>query len=294
MATTDMLSPIGRRNLDNLKKMGCDAIEVDVNPVVRRKINKIALTIMGDISWPEHLTIFTIPMRIALQQGIKLIIWGENPEYEYGGPEEFSSSFFKKPRRWMEEFSGMQGMRVSDLAGKDGITNADLIQYTYPDVDALEEAGVIGLYIGMFFPWDGPTNAWIAKAYGFETPGKAVEGSCVDYQNLDNCQTGLHDYFMYLKYGFGRTTYHTCLQIRHGRITRGMGLDIVKRLDGKFPWTYLGKPIEEILEPMGMTVDEFVAICDKFTNKSLFKTNRHGDLERDRQGNLILLQHDNA
>ena len=294
MATTDMLSDIGRKNIENLKQLGCDAIEVDVNPVVRRKINKIALTTMGDISWPEHLTIFTIPMRIALQFGIKLVFWGENPEHEYGGPEEFANSFFKKTRRWMEEFSGMQGMRVSDLIGQDGITKRDLIQYTYPDVDELEDAGVLGVYLGMFFPWGGTSNAWIAKAYGFETLGKATEGSCVDYENIDNYQTGIHDYFMWLKYGFCRTTYHVCLQIRRGTLSRKMGLDIVRRLDGKFPWTYLGKPIEEIVGSMGMTMDEFIAVCDQFTNKSLFKTDRQGNLVKDLQGNLIRLQYDNV
>lgn len=293
MATTDMLSPIGRRNIENLKRLGVDAIEVDVNAHVRRKINKIALTTMGDISWPEHLTIFTIPMRIALQSGIRLVVWGENPQYEYGGPEEVASSYIKPHRRWMEEFSGMQGLRMTDLIGETGITRRDLIQYTYPDIDALEAAGVLGIYIGMFFPWDGLANALIAQAYGFETYGVPVEGSMVDYQNLDNHQTGIHDYFMYLKYGFGRATYHACLQIRHGRISREMGLDIVRRHDGKFPWTYLGKPIAEILDAIDMTMEEFQATCDKFTNKSLFKTDRHGNLIRDRHGNLIKLQHDN-
>jgi N-acetyl sugar amidotransferase len=85
-ATTDMLSPIGRRNIENLKRLGVDYIEVTTNPVVRRKINRIALTEVGDISWPEHVTIFTIPVRIAVQMKIPLIIWGENPQNEYGGP----------------------------------------------------------------------------------------------------------------------------------------------------------------------------------------------------------------
>ncbi len=293
MATTDMLTPIGRHNIDNLKTLGCDAIEIDVNPLVRRRINRIALETMGDISWPEHLTIFTIPMRIALQTGVRLVVWGENPEYEYGGPAEFANSFYKKTRRWMEEFSGMQGMRVSDLAGVDGITRRDLIQYTYPDVDALEEAGVVGIYLGMFFPWDGVSNAWIAQAYGMRTHGQAVEGSCVDYQNLDNYQTGIHDYFMWLKYGFGRATYHASLAVRHGRISRPMAMQIVRRHDGRYPWSYLGKPLEGILDGLDMTVEEFDRLCDKFTNKSLFKTDRQGNLVRQRDKTLIKLQWDN-
>ena len=30
-----------------------------------------------------------------------------------------------------------------------------------------------------------------------------------------------------------------------------------------------------------MTLDEFIAVCDRFTNKRLFVTDRHGELVRD-------------
>ena len=85
-ATTDRLSPIGRRNIENLKHLGVDYIEVTPNPVVRRRINRLALTEVGDISWPEHVAIFTVPVRIAVQFGVPLLVWGENSQNEYGGP----------------------------------------------------------------------------------------------------------------------------------------------------------------------------------------------------------------
>jgi hypothetical protein len=59
--------------------------------------------------------------------------------------------------------------------------------------------------------------------------------------------------------------------------------------DGNFPWTYLGKPLKEILEPIDMTVDEFIAVCDRFTNKKIFKTDARGNLIKDKNGNLIKL-----
>ena len=61
------------------------------------------------------------------------------------------------------------------------------------------------------------------------------------------------------------------MQIRRGRITRQDGLDTVMRLDGKFPWEYLGKSLDEILKPLNITVDEFIRLCDKFTNKKSSK-----------------------
>ena len=53
---------------------------------MRRRINRLALTQVGDISWPEHVGIFTIPVRVAVQMGVPLIVWGENSQNEYGGP----------------------------------------------------------------------------------------------------------------------------------------------------------------------------------------------------------------
>ena len=62
-STTCDLSDIGRRNIDNLKYLGFDTIEFSPSKVVRRKLNRIGLTQVGDISWPEHVGIFTIPVR---------------------------------------------------------------------------------------------------------------------------------------------------------------------------------------------------------------------------------------
>jgi N-acetyl sugar amidotransferase len=292
-ATTDDLSDIGRRNIENIKKLGVDYIEVTTNPVARRSINRFTLETVGDISWPEHVTIFTVPVRVAVQHQIKLIVWGENPQHEYGGPAA-STQKNVLDRRWLEEFGGLLGLRVSDLADQIGIKKRDLIQYTYPSDEDLSRVGVTGIFLGYYFPWDGYRNALFAQGYGFETFPTMVEGALANYENLDNHQMGLHDYFKFLKYGFGRATDIACNHIRRGRLTRGDGLALVKRHDGKFPWTYLGKPIADILAPLDMTVDEFVAICDRWTNRKLFKCDNRGELIKDRFGNLQKLANDNA
>jgi hypothetical protein len=115
----------------------------------------------------------------------------------------------------------------------------------------------------------------------------------VNYENLDNHQTGIHDYFKFLKFGFGRATDLACLHIRRGRLTRQDGLEAVKRLDGVFPWEYLGKSLKEILDPLELTQDEFIRICDKFTNKKIFKRDLSGSLIKDRNGRLTKINYDN-
>lgn len=291
-ATTDSLSEIGRRNIESLKRLGVDYIEVTVNPVIRRRLNKLALEQVGDISWPEHSTIFTIPVRIAVQLGIRLIVWGENPQNEYGGPGAAATDNTLS-RRWLEEFGGLLGMRVSDLVGQEGIEKRHLIQYSYPSDEELQRVGTTGIFLGHYFPWDGFTNAIMAQAYGFESFPHLVEGSLANYENLDNHQTGIHDYFKYIKYGFGRATDIANNHIRRGRLQRSDALEMVRRHDGAYPHTCLGRPLGEILTEIGMTVEGFDRICDRFTNKKLFVRDSQGNFQRDSRGCLIKISYDN-
>lgn len=291
-ATTCDLSEVGRRNIENIKKMGVDYIEISPNPLVRAKLNRIGLAQVGDISWPEHVGIFTIPVSAAVNYNVPLIIWGENSQHEYGGPAAAVENN-TLDRRWLEEFGGLLGLRVTDLVGVEGLDRKNLIPYFYPPEEKLKQVAVTGLFLGYFFPWDGYSNALISQGLGFETLTHTVEGSVVNYENIDNHQTGIHDYFKFLKFGFGRATDIASTHIRRGRLTREQGLALVRRHDGKFPNTYLGKPLEAILEKIDMDRDEFVRICDRFTNTKLFEKDARGQLLKDRHGNLTKINDDN-
>jgi N-acetyl sugar amidotransferase len=292
-ATTCMLSDIGRRNIENLKQLGVDYIEATTNPRIRRKINRLALRQVGDISWPEHVTIFTIPVQIAVKFKIPLIIWGENSQNEYGGPASAVESKCLD-RRWLEEFGGLLGMRVTDLVGQEGIRQHDLISYLYPSDAELKEIGVIGIFLGVYLPWDGFHNALLAQSYGFEVYPHPTWGSVVNYANLDNYQVAIHEYFKFLKFGFGRATDCTSLHIRRGRLARDEAIKMVQMHEGKFPWEYLGYPLEKILEGIEMTLEEFISICDRYTNKKLFLCDAKGNLIKDKDGNLTKCNYDNV
>jgi N-acetyl sugar amidotransferase len=291
-STTCDLSSLGRQNIDNIKNLGVDYVEFSPNPLIRAKLNRVGLTEVGDISWPEHVGIFTIPVRAAVQFNVPLIIWGENSQNEYGGPASSISNNILN-RRWLEEFGGLLGMRVTDLVGRDGIEEKHLISYTYPTDDELTKTGVTGLFLGHYLPWDGMSNTLISQANGFITYDKIVEGSMVNYENLDNHQTGIHDYFKYLKFGFGRATDLACIHIRRGRLSREDGVSIAKNLDGTFPWEYLGKSLKEILKPLDMTEDEFIKLCDKYTNKRIFQRDDSGQLIKNNDLSPIKINYDN-
>jgi len=286
-ASTDSLSSIGRENLDKMRSLGADHIEFTLNKSLRRKINNYQLVNIGDISWPEHVAIWTIPVKASISYNVPLLIWGENGQNEYGGPASESKKRILD-RRWVEEYGGLNGFRVSDLLNYPDIKEEDLIGYTYPEDKDIERVGTTGLYLGYYFEWDGWKNAFIAEAFGFRTNNKCVEGSAGSYENLDNHQTGIHDYFKFLKYGFGRATDIVCNHIRRGRLTRSEAIYIVREKDGQFPWTYLGKPLNEILEEIDMDLNQFNLICDKFTNRTLFKEGSDGSILKDKTNKPII------
>ena len=84
-----------------------------------------------------------------------------------------------------------------------------------------------------------------------------------------------------------------CLYIRRKRITREQAKEYIIKYDGKFPSKYLNKPLEEILKPLDLTLEEFEKCCDKFTNKNLFKKDNLGKLLKDTYGNLTKITYDN-
>jgi N-acetyl sugar amidotransferase len=284
-ATTCHLSEIGKRNIENLKRIGFDTIEFSSNYEVRKKLNKICLKEIGDISWPEHVSIFTIPIKIACNFKIPLIIYGENPQMEYGGPTDSLENFYLD-RKWMEEFGGLIGLRVSDLYNHYDFKKKDLEFLEYPSEDELKKNRIQSIFLGYFEEWDSLRNFEVSKDNGFEPFPQIVENCYFNFEKLDNYQHGIHDYFKFLKYGFGRASDQVSLLIRKKIISREEGIEIVRKYEGLFPNSYLGKSIKEILDNIDLSLEEFIKICDKFTNKKIFKCNQAGELTKDDFGNL--------
>src|SRR5262245_31621719 len=105
-ATTDHLSALGRKNLDNISSL-CDHIEVTPHKPTRRKISKFALQEVGDISWCEHHLIWSVPAREAVSRGIPIVLYGECPQNEYGAGPPGSERIERLTPAWMHEFGGL-------------------------------------------------------------------------------------------------------------------------------------------------------------------------------------------
>lgn len=280
---TTNLTEVGQANIDNISKMGIDVIYFKKNYKAYKSMVVEGFKRVGDEMWPNHLGIFTIPIHIAVKFNIPLVIWGENPQQEYGGPVESIENKHLN-RKWLEEFGGLLGNRIQDMVGVDGLTEKDLTPYFYPSDEDIDRVGVVGLFLGHYFFWDAQKQLEIVKKYGFVVKEDGpVEGTYTNYENLDEKMHGLHDYLKYVKYGFGRATDHACIDVRNNRLTREEGLKLVKQYDGKYP----NYGVDEFVKYSGMTKEEIDVILDSFTNPVLFAQDESGNFIKDAQGNLV-------
>ena len=266
-ATTCMLSDVGRKNIDNLARYA-KTIEVTPNRTVRAKLNRLGFTMAGDPSWPQHASIWAIPSQMAVALKTPLLIWGENSQNAYGGPVG-SEQAKQMTRRWCSEFGGLNGLRAADFIGTEGITAADMDAYALPGDSDLARIGVEAHFLGAYIPWASRQNAKAAVEHGLTTMLPSV-ANWWDFENLDCLVTGWHDIMMLRKYGYGRGCAQISVDIRAGYIDRDSALKWVNEHDGLFPSKYLGVPIMEIAERMGMSGEEVLTTIDKFTDWSLF------------------------
>lgn len=273
---------VGRKNLENLNNLGVDLIHIKRNPIVYKKLAIEAFKRTGDNEWQNHLGIFTTVPKFAVNFNVPLIIWGESPQIEYGGPAS-SKSRNTLDRQWLEEFGGLLGNRVSDMVGVDGLTEKDLHLYTYSSDEDINRVGVTGLFLGYYFKWDLREVLKKSREHGFIVADRSIETTYEDFENLDCYSNHLHDYLKYVKYGFGRATDNACLDIRLGYITREEAVRLVNKYDGIPP----KKAIKKYLEYTNFTQDEFDKIVDSYTNKRIFKRDSKGNFIRDIDGSLV-------
>lgn len=253
------LTPIGRANIDNLARYA-RTIEVVPNMTVRAKLNRLALEMVGDISWPEHCAIFSTPFNVAKQISVPLIFYGECPQEAYGGPPG-SDEAMQMTMRWRSEFGGFLGLRPSDFVGMEGITERDMRDYEVHDPAWPVEA----YFLGQFFEWDSRRNAKLAEEHGMRTLDMPpCETNWWRAENLDNAQTGLHDYFGWLKYGYGRGCAQISVDVRAGRIDRENALAWLDTHEGLFPDEYAGVSFATVLQRIGMTREQFKACVERF------------------------------
>ena len=244
---------IGRQNLENFRQSGFDHLLITPDAQAYRRYAREWFIKWGFPKQPFVVGISTSILQIAAKFGIRLIVWGEQGEQEYGG----SSDTFE-----LEKFN-REFLIKCYYEGQE-----DMTQYgpwwQIPTQERLD--GLVSTWWSLYEDWDPQEHARLAvQKCGMQLLVGGSIGTFTNYAQLDDVMQDLHAYLMFIKHGFGRCTSDASIEIRRGRLSRAEGVKIVNKLDGQFPLEYL----PAYLAYFGMNKREFWEVIDHHANKDL-------------------------
>ncbi|MEX2129066.1 MAG: N-acetyl sugar amidotransferase [Xanthobacteraceae bacterium] len=259
-------SPAGNRNMYNLvEKSGCDFIRGTAGLDAVRRISRHMLEKVGDLTWHYHAGIRTFPIQIAVKYNIPLMVWGEHGFAELTGLVTIED--FVEFTKWSRKEHDMRGYEPHDLMGEGGITEHDIAPYIYPTDEELARCGLRGIYLSNFFPWDAKVQAeTMRKEWDFAPVAYERERTFNLFAKIEDHANDVHDYLKYLKFGYGRATDDASMEIRHGRMTREEGIEMVRRYDAREPAS-----LSYYCEFMGIGVDRFYALVNPMRDPSIWE-----------------------
>jgi N-acetyl sugar amidotransferase len=275
-------TPTGMKNLINMREVfGVDHIFFTPSIHVLQAMNRLGMLMMGDMNWHAHAGIFTYPIRVAVQQNIPLMIWGEHGFMDIGGMHSYND-FVEFTYRYRHEhcLRGYEWYDFVEAAPEHGekLEAKDLIPWMYPSDEEIDRVGVRGLFISNYVKWNANEHGpMMVEKYGFKESEEPFERTYRRMSNLDDMhENGIHDYLKYIKFGYGRATDHTCKDIRAGRMTREEAIEEVRNRDH-----IKSKDLWRWLDYVGWTEEYFDEVCDRFRDPRVWWKGKDGEWVKD-------------
>lgn len=256
----------GTRNLAYLRTVfDCDYMEMLVAPQTVQRISRETIRRAGSLHWHVLAGGTVWPVQVAVRLKIPLIVWGAHQGLDQVGMYSHTDEV-EMTRKYRCEHD-LMGIEAEDLAGgSEGLDESDLRQYVYPHDRDLSKAGVRGIYLGNFIPWDSKAqHERMIERYEYET---SHQPRTFDTYNDVDCQhyNGLHDHVKFLKWGYGKVTDHACREIRWGRLVRTEGIDLVRRYQDVSP-----PDKQRYLAWIKMEETEFDVCIDRFRDSRIWR-----------------------
>jgi N-acetyl sugar amidotransferase len=262
---TPARTSVGQANLDNLVAAGVDHIDWQINPRVEARFMLKTLGRFGSTAIPMHLAIFAMPLRIAVQFRIPLIVWGENSAIEYGSGVSQQDGH-RLDGTWLQKYGVSHGTTAADWVDED-LSAKDLAGYFGPDPDLLEEHGTRAIFLGHYFPWDPDQTFAVARAHGFRKSDDGARTGYYDYADIDDDFISIHHWLKWYKFGFTRLFDNLALEIRNGRLTRGQAIQAIRQAGDQTPIA----DIRKFCAFAGISTARFFEICERFRNEEIWR-----------------------
>ncbi|MCS6796612.1 MAG: N-acetyl sugar amidotransferase [Raineya sp.] len=262
----------GVDNISNLIAHGFDCISINPAPVVWKNLMKKGFLEYGNWAKSTELALFSSVPRLAIAYQIPLIWWGENPALQLGDLKTQGKT--GSDGNNLKHLNTLGGGDITWLLTEE-IRKNQILQYIYPSDEEMQRANLRIVFLGYFWKdWSLLNNGNYSALRGLDVRQEKPEhiGEPYGVTSLDEDWVSLNQMIKYLKFGFGRTTDYMNEEIRKGTITREEAISLVEKYDG----TCSEENIENFCKYIGISVQEFWEVVDKFVNKDLFEKNAEG------------------
>jgi N-acetyl sugar amidotransferase len=255
---------LGERNLRSLLRLGVDHLELRVDPEVERRFIAKAFAATGTSGLVAHMAIYAWPLRVALDRGVPLVVYGENSAFEYGS-EDDSLIGARLDGRWLERFGVTGGTTAADWVD-DELSAPDLAPFFRPSDEECAARGVQAVFLGHFFAWDPERSLAIARRHGFQAREQGPRVGHYDYVNIDDDMIGVHHHAKWFKFGITRSWDTVSMEIRAGRMARDQAIELLRERGAETPWP----DIEAFCDYVGMPEGEYFATMERFRNREIW------------------------
>ena len=267
-------SDIGFKNLRSFIDKGFDHILLSPNGLINRALTKTGFVHLGDHNEIFDHGVMSVPFKVAIQYDVKLVMYGENGEAEYGGTSrnndlpgmpwnDFEQIYYSTKLDDLVDITNEMGYFPKEYKDK------DLDIYRMPKIEDLESLGVEMHWFAFYHKWIPQENFYYAATHtGFEAnPEGRTEGTYSKYAQLDDLTDSFLYYMMHIKFGFGRTSSDAAHEVRDNHIDRDEAIALVKRYDGEFP----SRSFKQFMEYIDLNASDFTEIVDKFRLPHIWK-----------------------
>ena len=263
----ELINKIGTDNLSNLSELGFQVEMFSPGPIDWKRLMFLSLKKYGNPLVPTEQALYSSVPQFAINAGLKLILWGENPALQLGdlntlGNHPFDGDNLRKTNtlrntniKWMNELEPP----VESIS-----------PYQYPKAENYKESNLKTVFMGpVMRDWSLLNNSLFACLNGIEVRDEMPQdiGDIYGVTALDQDVTIINQVIKYLKYGFGRMTDYANEEIRLGNISRNYGINLVEKYDGRCSKNYFIR----FAKYLGISYEEFWEIVGKYVNNDLFE-----------------------
>ena len=245
-------SAIGIKNLATLRtSFPADFRQFTINPTTARKVVRTTLANLGTVNWLSIAGQTSLPVRMASELGIPLIIWGAHQGIEQVGMFSHTDEV-EMTSRYRKEHDLMGVDENSIFEFDPDFKPADLASLVYPNDEFLQRNGTRGIYLSNFLRWDPVAqHEFVRGKYGYL--GRKSNRTYYEFDNPD-CPVylGFQDFLKVKRLGYGKVSDQLVRDIRHKRIDKVSALAIENEYLGRTP-----EGLEEFARWLGISLKNF-------------------------------------